>query len=170
MEVADNYGGVSCKKFYGNISDLRLKQVYPKIKRIPLCHILKASAASYVLSIEQSYPLDISRQPIVDLGGTVFSALQFALYTNPKKIYIVGCDCTTGHFHPESKVGWGENLSGQVPWWKRFQQHVNDYWPHTEIISVNPVGLKGMFKDVYTQAYVDAHPELLEEDIEILKD
>ena len=35
---------------------------------------------------------------------------------------------------------------------------------------VSAGAIKGMFKDVYTQAYVDAHPELLEEDIEILKD
>lgn len=38
------------------------------------------------------------------------------------------------------------------------------------MISVNPIGLKGIFKDAYTQAYVDEHPELLNNKIEILKE
>ena len=46
---------------------------------------------------------------------------------------------------------------------------ISNLYPKTEIISVNPVGLKGLFKDVYTQSYVDEHPELLNENIEILK-
>ena len=33
-------------------------------------------------------------------GGTVFSTLQFILYTQPSRIYLVGCDCTEiGHFN-----------------------------------------------------------------------
>ena len=52
--------------------------------------------------------------------------------------------------------------------WDSFKQMVCRMYPNTPIISVNPVGLKGMFKDVYTQSYVDAHPELLKENIKIL--
>ena len=34
--------------------------------------------------------------------------------------------------------------------------------PDIEIISVNPVGLKGLFRDVYTKEYVKNNPELFE--------
>jgi hypothetical protein len=51
-----------------------------------------------------------------------------------------------------------------------FQRFIAKYYPDVEVISINPVGLKGMFKDVYTQNYVDEHPELLNEDIEILEE
>ena len=37
-----------------------------------------------------------------------------------------------------------------------------------EIISVNPVGLKGMFHDMYTESYLDAHPEIDRERCEVL--
>jgi len=42
------------------------------------------------------------------------------------------------------------------------------HYPDTEIISVNPVGLKGMFHDMYTESYLDAHPELSRVDCELL--
>ena len=109
-------------------------------------------------------------EPIGDWKGCVFSALQFALYTNPKEIYLVGCDCSDqGHFHTERiEVENSSTLSYQYTSWQFFQEYVSRYFPHTEIISVNPVGLKGMFKDVYTQSFVNEHPELLNKDIEII--
>ena len=94
--------------------------------------------------------------------------MQFALFTNPKRIYLVGCDCSIGHFHAEAQNGHGADLSGIKEAWIKLNKYILNYNYKTEIISVNPVGLKGMFKDVYTQSYVDAHPELLNEDIEIL--
>ena len=33
--------------------------------------------------------------------------------------------------------------------WKRLKLFANKLYPGTEIISVNPVGLKGLFKDIY---------------------
>jgi len=173
MLLADKYKQDSCKKFYAVINEKRLMEVYHKIKRIPQYHIDYAKAQRYVLKPGTTYydlPYDISINPVSDVGGTVFSVLQFALFTRTPLIYIVGCDCSVGHFHKEGKEGLGANLQDQVFWWKKFKEHVDTYYPHTEIISVNPVGLKGMFRDVYTQSYVNEHPELLDEDIEILQD
>ena len=41
--------------------------------------------------------------------------------------------------------------------------------PDIEIISINPVGLKGLFHDVYTEEYLIDHPEINREEIEIFK-
>ena len=170
MCLADTYLPGKCKKFYGIISDLRLQEVYPQIKRISLNHIINANANQYILKSGVSYifPFDIAYTPFSDIGGTTFSALQFALYTNPEKIYLVGCDCSSGHFHKESINGLGADVSGQKPSWHRFKKYHCDYNIKTEIISVNPVALKGMFKDVYTQSYIDEHPDLLNKNIVIL--
>lgn len=170
MVAADNYLPEKCKKFYALISDARAKQIFPKIRRIPLYHVSAANASQYVLksNLEWIFPFDISYTPISDIGGTALSAMQFALYTNPRKIYLVGCDCSVGHFHAESKIGHGPNLTGIIPAWQRLKKYLQDYNYRTEIISVNPVGLKGMFKDVYTQSYIDEHPDLLNKNIVIL--
>ena len=34
--------------------------------------------------------------------------------------------------------------------WNNFKQLNHTYYPDTEIIYINPIGLKGMFKDIYT--------------------
>ncbi len=44
------------------------------------------------------------------------------------------------------------------------------YYPETEIISVNPVGLKGLFHDVYTESYLNEHSEIDRNDVELLRE
>ena len=73
--------------------------------------------------------------------------MQFALFTNPKRIYIVGCDCSSGYFNEETKEIKPNKML--VKSWKELKKFVEIYYPETEIISVNPVGLKGLFKDLY---------------------
>ena len=124
----------------------------------------------YILGPERmgEIPIDIALEPVADLCGTVFSAIQFALFGGASKIFLVGFDCNVSHFF-EKDVN-SMNLSGQYPSWLRIKDFQEDYFTETEIISVNPVGLKGLFKDIYTQSYVDAHPELLKENIEIINE
>jgi len=100
---------------------------------------------------------DIRKAPLGDPGGTVaHSAFQFALWTYPKKIYIVGCDCNnSGHFD-DKKTDLSPNytiLNG----WKKLKEFQQVYYPDVEIISINPVGLKGLFKDTYTESYLEAN-------------
>lgn len=57
--------------------------------------------------------------------------------------------------------------------WCSLKKFLEIFYPDIEIISVNPVGLRGLFKDVYTQRYLDANPQLKEElgeNIEILSE
>lgn len=39
-----------------------------------------------------------------------------------------------------------------------------------KIIGVIPVGLKGVFKDVYTKEYLKDHPEINPDEVEILEE
>ena len=99
---------------------------------------------------------------LMDFGSVAFPATQFALYTNPKRIYLVGCDCSSGGYFDGSvnQNIKNHNLSYLVKYWKKLKVYVETYYPYIEIISINPVGLKGLFKDVYTQEYVEANPQL----------
>ena len=48
-----------------------------------------------------------------------------------------------------------------------FKQFKNKVYPDVEVVSINPVGLKGVFKDVYTEEYLNAHPEINKNEVEI---
>lgn len=94
---------------------------------------------------------DICQHPLTDYYSILFPALQFALYTHPSRIYLVGCDVSgkLEHFHESSNV--------VVPHTKYFKlgygllkRFAEIYYPDVEICSINPVGLKGLFKDCYT--------------------
>lgn len=111
---------------------------------------------------------DIEHYPLMDFGSCAFGAFHFALYTGSKCIYLVGIDNSlSGYFKKEFKQRFlmvDIILAG----WNKVKTFCKIYYPDVEIISVNPVGLKGIFHDVYTQSYLDEHPELKNEDIEIL--
>ena len=88
--------------------------------------------------------------------------MQFILYTNPSKIYLVGIDCSSaGHFnqkqdtteeHAKRMKDRGEDLFQWADltqrFWYELKEFACQYYPGTEIISVNPVGLRGLFKDL----------------------
>ena len=123
------------------------------------------------------FATDISCEPFVWFCGTVFAALQFALYTSPRRIYLAGFDCTDGighFFYDNNRIVRDKSvydLYHQYQSWKDFKEYFDCmHATKTEIISVNPVNLKGLFKDVYTQSYIDAHPESLKENVEIISE
>lgn len=117
------------------------------------------------------FALDISTNPFGNFHTIVLTALQFVLYTNPKRIYIVGCDSIpNGHFNSKGENDLDKEKQielqkrfhqGMYNDWLKFKNFVNIHYPDTEIISVNPVKLKGLFNDVYTKAYLDANAESL---------
>lgn len=172
MEKANNY---PCQKFYGKIPDRRYSQTKNGLLRITNIDLYESGANNYILEDfpQNNWADNLAVEPIGDWCGCVFSALQFAMYTNPKRIYLVGCDCSDlGHFYPEPNTQFlnnkTSNLSYQKKSWEAFKAHYSKFLPNVEIVSINPVGLKGMFKDIYTQSYIDEHPELLNENIEII--
>ncbi|WP_079754666.1 glycosyltransferase [Campylobacter coli] len=91
---------------------------------------------------------DLSYEPMADFESVIFAALQFACFTNPLKIYLVGCDCSNGHFY-DSDFYADFSLNSQIKTWTNIKKVLDRFYPNIEIISVNPVGLKGVFKDIY---------------------
>ncbi len=114
----------------------------------------------YGTTIENSrkfaFPLDISAVPFKSYGTTFHVAFQFALWTRPEKIYIVGAD-SYGKAHAKG-LDYGEipvDCRMFIKPWRKIKEFAEAYYPDTEIISLNPVGLKGIFKDEYTDEYKD---------------
>lgn len=98
-------------------------------------------------SLDFNIHADISMFPLADFKSVAFGALHFAAWTNPKRIFLAGLDTQqTGTFdgraHPYAI---NELLNG----YKIFKKFMAAHYPDTEIISVNPVGLKGIFTDLY---------------------
>jgi hypothetical protein len=104
----------------------------------------------YVKTEKQEFTRNIETDAIQNFCSSVFSALTIALYMGADRIYLVGCDCTASgyfdpnHFQPDVLP---ENL---INAFKLFKEHIQLFYPDVEIVSINPVGLKGMFRDIYT--------------------
>lgn len=127
--------------------------------------------------IPSTFTKNIDSEPLGNFASVALQAIQFILYTNPKTIYLVGIDCTASskqHFTGAtiSNLGRNESLANNdkinIFAWKKLKEFVETYYPETEIISVNPVGLKGIFRDVYTKEYLYRHPEIDEKSVEII--
>lgn len=117
--------------------------------------------AQYYLTeadFNQALHKNICYHGLADFGSVAFAALHFALFTYPKKIYLVGCDTKrTGYFYNADKKSLGKkhmfNLRKMKIGYARIKMFAKQYFPDTEIISINPVGLKGLFRDIYTDDY-----------------
>lgn len=104
-----------------------------------------------------SYPItpDIECFPLVNNWSSIFSAFQFALFMHPKKIYVVGCDCSylQGQHFDETKSA-PMQLDAVYNNWIIFRDFININYRDVAIVSVNPIGLKGLFEDTYTDSYM----------------
>ena len=106
------------------------------------------------------YP-DIRYHFVADFSSVSFNALHFALFTYPKKIYLVGLDTTsTGHFYADSekdRAALEDDFKKAVlnckVGYARMKMFAQQYYPDTEIMSINPIGLRGLFRDIYTGNY-----------------
>ncbi len=121
---------------------------------MPESKIIEFGAKKYYLLFKyppysSKFNTEIDKTWIIEGGSVIFAAMQFALFTNPKKIYLVGCDCSTGYFDENNKKIKPNKIIIKV--WKKLKIFAQTYYPDTEIISVNPVGLKGIFKDLYQE-------------------
>lgn len=140
------------KKFLGTNSAKNGRHSYVKTSTIPLKYNKYPDVYNYVSDYPRNlcYP-EITNFGLMDFNSVVFNAIHFAVYTHPKKIYLVGCDCSnTGYFDnskQNSKLPEDKLLKG----WKIFKEFQKLYYPDIEIISINPVGLKSMFEDIYTE-------------------
>jgi len=152
----DEINKLDCTKFYGLTSE----NIEP-YRTIPESIRLSANAYSYrtdwedISNFKTEFAYDLSVQSLGCGGTIVFPALQFALWTNPRRIYLVGADTNnSGYFEGNNKnILYPNKL---IPLYKKFKLFAQQYYPYTEIISVNPVGLKGIFEDIYTDEYLDS--------------
>lgn len=143
-----------CKYFFGTHYLTNI------VTPIPLFEIERFSANQYFFYNDPKhifpfdFTIDISSKPFITYGSVIFVALQFALYTHPKRLYIVGCDCSSGHFELHNHTIHNNDVSGLnqiLDGWKKFANFAKALYPDIEIVCVNPVGLKGLFVDEYTE-------------------
>ena len=149
QEKANKYQGNRCKKFYG---------MHYLVKPISVTDTENAQAENFYFIDRESpassfrnFHSDISLRPLNTWSSIIFPAFEFALWTHPKRIFLVGCDCSsTGHF---DKVE--SNLSSEriIYGWHYMKEYAEKYYPDVEIISINPVGLKGLFKDIEQERF-----------------
>lgn len=95
--------------------------------------------------------------PLMGFYSIIFQAIHFALYTGANTIYLVGCDCSSdGYYDNTTQTG---NVSSAMECWKRgyesLDKYVKQFYPNVKIVSINPVGLRGLFHDVYTLDYLN---------------
>jgi len=150
LDELSAYRRGECVKFVGLTGD----NAWDNDFVIPESVALKMGALRYRLveGTLDDFAYDLSVQPLADCGSVVFAALQFALWMNPRRVYLVGCDCSHGgYFYKSGDTAAADGkplpvnrlLQGYA-WFKQFAQR---YYPETDIISINPVGLKGLFID-----------------------
>lgn len=110
----------------------------------------------------KAFPVDLAHQPLLVFASTIFVAVQLALWTHPRRIYIVGCDCSLNGYCQAAQTGTKQELLVEpiIEGWKKLKDFAQNFYPDVEIISVNPVGLKGLFRDA---AMHDGHLEFTEQ-------
>lgn len=99
------------------------------------------------------FPYSLEHSPLVVMDSTVIAAMQIALWMGPKRIFLVGCDCSTSGYFLGEKSDIPQILIPRrlIAGWNLIKQYAQQIYPNTEIISINPVGLKGMFTDARMQ-------------------
>ena len=156
QDAADAYRPGLCKKFYGRHPDPHVVAPIPE-RSADEAHAERYFFEDLPTDAACPFPPDISCARLGTFSSVIFPALQFALWTHPKRICLVGCDCSSlGHCREiTSKTSAGTPFPLEVErllhGWTKMKEFIEKFYPDVEIISVNPVGLKGMFKDIETQ-------------------
>ena len=169
--IADDWDGVNfmqdflmnydCIKFFGH-------QIGNYEREIPETFARKCGADRHytdsfmVPNGYESEPVaDINYLPIGNMPNIALSALQIVLFTNPKRIYLVGCDASANGHYIESGISEKQKekhnsdmkyaITGDKVFdcWRKLKTFIETFYPDIEIVSVNPVGLKGLFKDCH---------------------
>ena len=102
----NQYKPETCKKFYGLTTEW---EENPN-RVIPESDAIEANAYRYrtdwenIPGFECQFAYDLSSQSLGCFGSITFPALQFALWTNPSKIYLVGCDTSNAGYFDNSNT------------------------------------------------------------------
>lgn len=145
-----NYRSGQCRKFFGVHY---LTTPYPE-KMVEQC----GAERYYFDAVSpqtpgKSFPLDLAHQPFLVFASTIFVAVELALWTHPRRIYVVGCDCSLNGYCRAAETGTEQMLllDPMIEGWRKFRDFAQAFYPDVEIISINPVGLKGIFRDMSMQ-------------------
>lgn len=161
IDVTFDYG---CINFFG-------KYIYDNCQKISIPDWVaeKAHAERYFTEGPNATRVyhDIEWFPLADFWSITHCALHFLLYTRPRRIYLVGCDTdNSGYF--DKNVLSTLIVKPLKKGYSKLKELRDIFYPEVEIISINPVGLKNMFKDMYTQSYLKDHPEIKVSDDQII--
>lgn len=163
LKDANAYRQGKCRKFYGLVVENDPRHVVEEGEFhdfvIPREDAEAAEALRYRTDLQDlrqanecRFRYDITSGPLGDFWSVVFSALQFALWTHPKRIYLVGCDCSNaGYFGNSNEKQARLGVDSMVGAYLQLRTFVRRYYSDVEIVSINPVGLKGIFRDIYTE-------------------
>ena len=159
-----DYRKGKCEKLFGKLfrDNVNLMTNFPE-SYISECNAKTFATDAFYpddLFVNHPFIAEIDSRAISCSTNVGMTVMQFALWMNPDKIYIVGCDHSGPHFttkglsevHSEadkriSTETWKVNLKRMRKQWRQFRKFAQIYYPDTKIISVNPVGLKGIFTD-----------------------
>lgn len=138
--AAMKYTNKNCHKFYGEHIDLCYCNSSKKFRE-------NANAEKYYLdhlsTTSDTFLKDIVNHPITYSPSTVFCVIQILLWCLPKKIYLIGCDCSGGWYAGNSYY------TSLVQDWQLLKNFREKYYSQVDIFSIHPVGLKGLFNDIY---------------------
>lgn len=160
-KIYNDFGRSPCIKFVGD-QCLGPEFQIPESVIAKWCNVRRYKTDTDLKHIESQFSLDIENEALGNFNTVSLQAMQFILYGNPSKIYIVGIDCSNaGHFtnkqgdKDEMRIrvkSRGEDIDEWADttrqYWLKLKEFAKTYYPYTEIISVNPVGLRGVFKDL----------------------
>ncbi len=143
-----NYRKGECRKFFGihPIKEvMQFSDSFVKENEAERYYFIKTDPTDAYLTL----PLDLAHQPLACSYSVITCAFQFALWCRPRRIYIVGCDCANnGYFQGDCGICKQFLPSdGLQLEWALLADFAKRYYRDVEIISINPVGLKGLFKD-----------------------
>lgn len=163
-EYSDVIVDYPCKKFFGITVTLR-QDPYA----VPNWITERAHAERYYRELNSPYAYqDISCFPLADHGSVTHAALNFLLYTHPRRIYLIGCDTSNNGYYDKKLVQPNVDLAYLRKGYEILRAMRDDYYPDVEIISVNPIGLRGLFRDMYTQSFLEKNTEIEVEKDDIL--
>lgn len=141
----DEFSNYKCSKFIGRY----LTEIWWSIPENFFTKQEKCFQYYSAFPSEEIYT-DIECMPLMDFNSISFPALHFALYTHPRRIYLVGCDTNNGKYFNNEKYLGIMSVDKMIRGYLKLKDFIFRHYPDTEIISINPVGLKGFFKDIYT--------------------
>lgn len=162
LKEANAYRKGQCQKFYGLVVENDPRHVVEDGEYhdfvIPNEDAEAAGALRYRTDLQDlrhanecRFRYDLTSGPLGDFWSIAFPALQFALWTHPKRIYLVGCDCSNAGYFGSGGSSNSLGVDCTIDAYLKLKTFARRYYSDVEIVSINPVGLKGIFRDVYTE-------------------